>query len=420
MKKHVVPALILCLGLASGRLSGQSYRTFADESNDIRARAGFAMGPIKIVPSLLAMNIGYDSNVLYRDAEEGPVSDTVATFAPQLQAFWLLGRSVILSFTDVPSYYYYVHEEGLRTLSNSAVPAARILLGRLSLSGNYHLLNDQKRGSSEIAEPVLDTQEGWNARAFIETPRGTALGVSATVDDFRFRTAGSSSPLDSYGRTLDRRERALSFEFYYRVFSQSHLFVTAEASDCVFAHPTSAWRNADSQQVYGGIRFPVGGQAARGTIALGYKRFVPRTADRQEFSGLVADTDVTFRTGRLGLNLAYKRDNYFSYIETAYYFIEDRFRTGLTFYLFQFLRLEGSWQAATWNYPEPYTVWVDGQPTVIEGRRDQDRVFAAGLAFRVAGTVGLGLSYNFYRRRSNAPGFDIDRNYLGLNLAYDF
>lgn len=420
MRKDFVPALILCLGLASGTLSGQSYRTFADESRDIQARTGFMMGPIKIVPSLLAANIGYDSNVLYRDAEEGPVSDTVATFAPELQAFCPLGRSVILSFTDVPAYYYYVHEEGLRTLSNSAVPAARVLLGRLSLSGDYHLLNDQKRGSSEISEPVIDTQEGWNARAFIETPRGTALGVSATVDDFRFRTAGSSSPLDSYGRTLDRRERTLSFEFYYRVFSQSHLFLTASASDCVFAHPTSTWRNADSEQVYGGIRFPLGGQAARGTIALGYKRFVPRTADRQEFSGLVADTDVAFRTGRLGLNLAYKRDNYFSYIETAYYFIEDRFRTGLTFYVFQFLRLEGSWQAATWNYPEPYAIWVDGQPTVIEGRRDQDRVWTAGLAFRVAGTVGLGVSYNFYRRRSNAPGFDIDRNYLGVNLAYDF
>ncbi len=420
MKERVVAALILCLGLAGGPLSGQSYRTFADESRDIQARTGFPMGPIKVVPSLAAANIGYDSNVFYRDMDAGPVPDTVATIAPRIQAFWLIGRSVILSFTDTPAYYYYVHEESLRTLSNSAIPAARLLIGPLSLSGDYHLLNDQQRGTSEISEPVLSTQEGWNARAFIETPRGTALGVSAATDDFRFRSAGPSSPLDNYGRTLDRREQTLSVEFYYRVFSQSYLFVTAGAGDCVFADPSSTWRNADFRQVYAGIRFPLGGRAARGTIALGYKTFTPRAEGRQEFSGLVANTDVAFRAGRFGLNLAYKRDNYFSYIETAYYFVEDRFRAGLSFYLFQFLRLEGSWQAALRAYPEPYLAWVDGQPVVVEDRRDRDRVGTAGLSFRVAGTVGLGLSYNFYRRRSNAPGFNIDRNYLGVNLAYDF
>jgi len=420
MRKHAALALALCLAVTAGRLSGQTYRTFDDDYKGIQARTGFLMGPIKMVPSLLAANIGYDSNVLYRTAEDDPVSDTVATIAPRIQAFWLLGRSVILSFTDVPAYYHYVHEESLRTLSNSAVPAARILLGRLSLSGDYHVLNDQKRGSSEISEPVLNTQEGWNARVFFETPRGTALGLSGSADDFRFRTAGSELPFDSYARTLDRRERTLALEFYYRVFNRSHLFVTAGASDYVFLHPTSAWRDADSQQVYGGIRFPLAGQAARGTVALGYKRFVPRTAEREEFSGLVADTDVVFRTGRFGFTVAYKRDNSFSYIDTAYYFIEDRFRTGLTFYVFQFLRLEAGWQAATWSYPEPYTVLIDGQPVVIEDRRDQVRIFTAGLAVRIAGSVGFGVNYNFYRRRSNAPGFDIDRNYLGASLAYDF
>ena len=419
MRKYAALAVTLCLALTAGRLAAQTYRTFEDESKGIQARTGFRMGPIKIVPSLLAANIGYDSNVLYRTAAQEPVSDTVATVAPELQAFWLLGRSVILSFTDVAEYYYYRRQEGLRTLGNSATPAARILLGRLSLSGDYHVLNSQKRGTSEISEPVLNSQQGWHARVFYETPRGTAVGLSGATDDFRFRTAGASLPLDSYARTLDRREQTLAFELYYRVFSRSHLFVTAGASEYVFLHPSSAWRNADSQQVCGGIRFPLAGRA-RGTIALGYKRFVPRTAGRKTFSGLVADTDVAFRTGRIGFTLGYKRDNDFSIIETAYYFVEDRVRSGLTFYVFRFLRLEAGWQAARWSYPVPYETLVDGQPVVIEDRRDRDRVFTAGLSVRVAGTVGLGVNYNFYMRRSNAPGFDIDRNYLGVTLTYDF
>ncbi len=118
--------------------------------------------------------------------------------------------------------------------------------------------------------------------------------------------------------------------------------------------------------------------------------------------------------------MAYTRDNYFSYYDTAYYFVEDAVRGRLSFNLLPFLRLEGGWQAERWSYPEPQEVWWGGGPVVVENRRDRTRVLSAGLSVKVTGHAGVGVSYNFYRRRSNAPGFDIDRRFVGATLAYDF
>jgi hypothetical protein len=420
MKRFSLLVLAVLVAASAGRLPGQSYRPFREEFEDLRSRTGWRFGPLKILPALRIADVGYDSNILYRSREEGAVSDSVATLAPEVKACWLLGSSVILSVTETPEYDFYFREKGLRTLSNSVIPAARVLLFRnLALSADYHVFDLLRRATSEFSEPVRNSQDGWTTRLFFETPRGTAIGLSGAMDDFRFRNPGILDPMNDYARTLDRRERSAAVEFYYRVFSQSQVFLTAGAKDYTFLDPASAWRNAYSRQVLGGLRFPLLGRA-RGRIALGYKTFVPRTAGRKRFSGLVADTDTSLREGRFGLSLAYTRDNYFSYFDTAYYFIEDRVRSGLSFYLFPFLRLEAGWQSGIWRYPEPQEVWFEGGSVLVASRRDTNRVLSLGLAVRVAGHAGLGLSYNVYQRRSNAPGFTIDRNYVGAALVYDF
>jgi hypothetical protein len=420
MKRLRTLTLVLLIAAAAGRLSGQAYRTFQDEFDEITARSGFRLGPLKVLPALRFSNIGYDTNILYRPKEEPAVSDAVGTLAAEIKACWLLGDSVILSFLENPEYNFYLHNADLRTLTNSYVPAVRFFLARrLAISGDYHVLSHVRRTTSEFGEPVENRQEGFNARVFFETPRGTAVGFSGSQDDFRYRNPGIPDPANDFARTLDRREGTGAFELYYRVFSRSYVFALASATDYAFLDPASSWRNAHDWRVSGGLRFPLLGQA-RGRLALGYKKFMPRAEERKRFSGLVADTDVSFRAGRVGLGLAYTRDNYFSYIDTAYYFVEDRFRCGLAFYILPYLRLEGSCQLAGWNYPEPQEVRFQGRPYLVENRRDKNRILAAGLAVRISGTTGLSVSYNFYRRTSNAPGYDIDRNFIGASLATDF
>jgi hypothetical protein len=420
MKKFRFLAVALCLAAASGRLAAQTYRSYQDEVNDIRTRGGLRFGSLWVFPSLRFTNLGYDSNVYYQPKEDVSVADWTGTLALEAKGCWLLGSSVILSFTERPEYIYYLNEGELRTPTNSFSPGVRILLlNRLSLFGDYHVLRQFRRSISEFGEPVKDTQEGWNARVFFETPRGTALGFSGSLDDFRYDNPSLSDPENDYARALDRRERAAAFEAYYRVFSRSHLFARVGGMDYAFLDPTSTWRNAHSWEAMGGIQLPLSGRAV-GTLALGYKKFIPEIEGRTEFSGLIADTDLAFRAGRVALSLALTRDNYFSYIEAAYYYVENRFRGGLAYYLLPFLRLEGSCQIGEWEYPEPHVVWFQGVPYLVTDRRDKNRIISAGLAVRISGRAGLSVSYNFYRRTSTAPGFDIDRNFIGAALTYDF
>ena len=420
MKKLSYCAAILLFVLGGVRLSGQSYRNFREEYDDIKERARLRLGPLRVVPVFRLSEVGRDSNVYFREEGGEVIPDFTATFSPEARGYWLVGSSVILSVTENPEYLFYAKEKGLRAFTNSFSTGLRTLVLRsFSLAADYHVLSHVRRAMSELDRRIRDMATGGTARAFFETARGTAFGFTGSIDDFRYKDVASDAPDDIYARSLDRRETAAAFDLYYRVFSQSFFFMTAGWTRYEFVFPESAWRDARSFEVSAGLRFPLLGRA-RGTLALGWKSFQPDSAERKPFSGLVAATDVSLRFGRLGINLGYVRDNAFSYNESAYYYIDGRARAGLSLYVAPFLRIDGTVQFGTMAYPEPQEVWYGGEVFVIDRRADAHRTFSVGPVVRVAGTVGLGLTYNFYRRTSNAPGFNVRRNFVGAFLTYEF
>jgi hypothetical protein len=420
MKKTISLVITVFVALAGVRLSGQSYRSFREEYDAIREQVRLRLGPLRLVPAFRLSEAGYDSNVYFREEGSAVVPDATATLSPELRGYWLVGSSAILSVTENPEYLFYAKEKGLRAFSNSFTAGLRTLLLRsFSLSGDYHFLRHVRRSLSELDHRIRDTATGGTARLFFETARGTAIGLTGEVDDFRYRDVATDTPDDIYARALDRREAAAAFEIYYRVFSRSYFFATFGLARYDFVFPESAWRDASSLKVAGGFRFPLTGRA-RGTVLVGWKSFRPDTRDRQPFSGLVAATEVYFRAGRFAVTLGYDRDNAFSYNESAYYYVDGRARAGLSIYLAPFLRIDGGVTAGTMVYPEPQEVWYGGVPVVVDRREDDQRTFSAGPVIRIAGTVGLGLTYNSYKRTSNAPGFDVRRNFVGAFLTYEF
>lgn len=420
MKKLSCCAALLLVTLGGVHLSGQSYRNFREEYDGIKERARLRLGPLRIIPEFRLSEVGYDSNVYFREERGEVVPDFTATFSPEARGYWLVGSSIILSVTENPEYLLYAKEKGLRAFTNSFASSLRLLVLRsFSLSADYHVLSHVRRATSELDRKIQDTVKGGTAGFFFETPRGTAAGLTGSLEDFRYKDVASDGPDDIYARALDRRETAAAFELYYRVFSQSFFFTTAGWTRYEFVFPESAWRNASSFEVSGGIRFPLLGRA-RGTLSVGWKSFQPESPDRKPFSGLVAATDVAFRLGRLGVTLGYTRDNTFSYNESAYYYIDGRARAGLSFYVAPFLRFDGAVQLGRMDYPEPQEIWYGGEVFVIDRRKDVHRTFSLGPVVRVAGTVGLGLTYNFYRRTSDAPGFNVRRNFIGAFLTYAF
>jgi hypothetical protein len=420
MKKFPCFTAALLVLLAGVRLSGQSYRNFRKEYDGIKERARLRLGPLRVIPVFRLSDVGYDSNVYFREEGGEVVPDFTATFSPEVRGYWLLGSSVILSVMENPEYLFYAKEKGLRAFTNSFSTGLRMLaLRSFSLSADYHVLSHVRRATSELDQRIQDTVTGGTAGFFFETPRGTAVGLTGSLEDFRYKDIASDAPDDIYALALDRRETSAAVELYYRVFSQSFFFTTAGWTRYEFVFPESAWRDASSFEVSGGIRFPLLGRA-RGTLSLGWKSFRPESPERQPFSGFVAATDVAFRLGRLGVTLGYTRDNAFSYNESAYYYIDGRAQAGLSFYIASFLRIDGTVQLGTMDYPEPQEVWYGGEVSVIDRREDVQRTFSVGPVVRVAGAVGLGLTYNFYKRMSNAPGFNVRRNFVGAFLTYEF
>lgn len=420
MRKSSCLAAVLLLVLAGIRLHGQSYRNFREEYDTVKERARLRLGPLRVVPAFRLSEAGYDSNVYFREEGSEAVADATATFSPEAKCYWLVGSSIILTVTENPEYLFYAREKGLRAFTNSFSSGLRLLvLRRFSLSADYHVLSHVRRVTSELDRRIRDSAKGASAGLFFETPRGTAVGFTGTLDDFRYKDVASDTPDDIYARALDRRETSAAFELYYRIFSQSYFFTTVGWTRYAFVFSESVWRDARSVEVSGGFRFPLLGRA-RGTLALGWKSFQPDSPERQPFSGLVAATDVSFRLGRLGISLGYVRDNAFSYNESAYYYVDGRARAGLSFYVAPFLRVDGNVQFGTMTYPEPQEVWHGGGPVVVDRREDAHRTFSVGPVVRVVGTVGLGLTYNFYRRTSNAPGFNVRRNFVGAFLTYEF
>ena len=420
MKKPLLVAAALLFAAAGLRLGAQSYQNFQDEYDAIREGVRLRFGPLRLVPRFRLADVGYDSNVYFREQAGEIVRDATATLAPELHGYWLLGHAAILSFTENPEYLFYAREKGLRSFSNNFSSGLRLrLLRRFSLSGDYHLERHVRRVLSDLDHRIRDSSTGGTASLFFETARATAIGATASLEDFRYKDPESGTSEDIYGRALDRRETSVGLEVYYRVFSRSFFFAMAGWRRYDFVHPESAWRDAEAVEASGGFRFPLTGRA-RGAIRFGWKSFRPDAADRKPFSGLIAATEVTFRLSRVGLTLGLHRDHSFSYIESAYYYIDTRGRANLSIYVAPFLRLDAGVQLGGLNYPEPQTVWFGGEPVIVERRRDDERIFTAGPVVRLGGTVGLGLTFNLYVRSSNAPGFAIRRDFIGAFLTYEF
>ena len=399
---------------------GQSYRNYQDELSDIRDRVKMRFGPFRVLPALRLSNVGFDDNVYYRIAEEKPVGDYTGTVSPEIKVYVLAGRSLILSFADNPEYLHYVKEDRLRTFTNSFVPGGRLrLFNRFVLSGEYHFRKHTRRASSEFSRLVTDTVKGTTTDFFYETPRGTSIGFSETIDRFLFEDIVLPDYEARLSRTLNRKEKTGNFELYYRVFSESYFFTKVGSTTYEFEHPSSRWRNSRSFQMSSGIRFPFMGRA-RGMLSLGYKKFMPEAAGRKGFSGLIADTNLDFRLGRIGLRFGLRRGNQFSYFEDAFYYIENRGNAGLSFYLTRLLRIDYDLQYGELKYPEPFNISGSVQPFLEISRKDVHRTHSIGVTIAVVKRTGIQLSYNIFDRTSNAPGFNIKRNFIGISLIQDF
>ncbi|MFZ2054760.1 MAG: hypothetical protein WAU81_11235, partial [Candidatus Aminicenantales bacterium] len=287
---------------------------------------------------------------------------------------------------------------------------ARLLVfNRIPVSGGYAHSRSKYRVSSEIDQRVFLESTAYDGGVNIDTPRGSSLGLSFSIREYRYENLtlpGSQVPLS---RSLDRTEKGIGVNFYLPVFSDGQFFASFGHTEYLFTETEGAFRDSTSYQSYLGIRFPILGRA-RGTIAGGYKKLLPREEGQPGFSGFVANTDAEMRLGRFNLRILYVRDIPFSY-GTAIFYISNSYGGGLSLYLGQAVRIDYDYRYGRGDYPA-------GQE--IDARRDIYESHSIGVVLRILRTTALGLRADIMERRSNQVSQNMNRTLVGAYLTYDF
>ncbi|MGA2587240.1 MAG: outer membrane beta-barrel protein [Candidatus Aminicenantales bacterium] len=407
--------LILMLGAALPSF-GQSYRGFQDELNDILQKARISLGPFRIYPLIRIQNIGYDTNTQFGD---NAIPDYTGTLSSDINVYLPFRRSLLLTFRDTPEYNYYLRERDRRTFTNSYAFETRFfLLSRFVVFGRYHRDSHWRRFSSELGWLSRDTARGYEFGLFYETARKTFFGLTGTWNYQSYEDVQTGDGVIPLAEALNRIEKSGAFEFYYKIFHDSFFFTKLGVTDYRFDHAEAAGRDARSYEADAGIRFPLLG-VVQGTLSLGYKKFAPRAADTQSYSGIVGNTSLEMRLGRFVVRLGYGRNTAFSYFTDDTY-LENGYSGGIVFFLLRILRLECAVSYETMDYPRPFIVDEGLSETRSVKRIDHQLSVAPSLVLRVFRQTGVGVTWGSARWISTLPGIDRSRNMFSVFLTTQF
>lgn len=409
---------IFCL--APGKVFAQSYQSFSSEMQQILERARFRIGPFRLYPRIQLRDIGYDDNVYYRGDDDDPISDFTATLSPELRTYLLFRNYFIVSFTFNPEYVHYFKQARERRWNRNLIPEFKLLLfNRFVLGGRYSYSNRRYRETSEFDQRANVISEEYRGSLFYETARKTSFGITLSKANFSYEDIKIPVAEINLARALDREQQKAEFEVYYRILSDSFLFVKLGYTEYNFDRTLSYWRDSYSYQGNAGIRFPLFGRI-RGLLSLGYKRLLLRQGDAQGFSGLVGNTQLEYRLGRFGFRVRYDRDSQFSFWINNIYFTDSRYGGGVSFYLTRFIRLDYGYDYGTANYPELMPIRLPSDEVQMIKRKDAYTTQSAGVVFRLVRALGLGVRVSWWSRDSNYVYEVRNRMFVGGYLTYDF
>ncbi|MBN1225223.1 MAG: outer membrane beta-barrel protein, partial [Candidatus Aminicenantes bacterium] len=423
MKKYFLSFLSLIFSvsiLVPGYIGAQSYQSFEKEFNRIIDETRWQAGPFRIFPRILFSNIGIDNNVYYQSDENEPIKDFTLTTSLSLTTHLLVRQRMIFSFTYIPQYVFYAHEERERSFNNSFLPAFKVLLfNRFVLSGSYFYQKHRIRATSEFDFRTEEVRKETRGQLFYETGRRMTFGFSGLIRELRYEDVEQPGQEIRYSRFLNRTEKVGQAELYYQIFSDSFFFVTAGLSNIEFTHPESKWKDSYIYQIYPGIQFPIFGKI-RGTLSVGYKVLDPYRAKRKGFSGFVGNTRLEYQLRRFRFRALYERDCEFSYWTDNVFYIQDRYGAGISFYMNQYIRLDYDFNYSDAFYPEAERLRLPDESYVEVNRNDKYTTHSVGVVIRVFRNTGIGLIATYWERQSNFRVRDRNRLFIGGYLTYDF
>ncbi len=375
--------------------------------------ASWRFGPFHIQPSLVIRNAGYDSNVYYRpDA----VADYWLTAGPAFDIFLPVKKKILFQVYASPQYVYFKETVRERTWNYYTNGWVHLLLNKFLVSAGAGWSDARERFSTEIDIRPRRRVEDFQASILWQKSRKFSFALAGRSSTHRYESVEYSG--FNISQRLDRTEQTASAFIYYQATSKIRAFAEGEYGTYDFRDPASG-RDSESRAVYGGFELSSWSRL-RGTVRFGYKKFRTRDAGLPDFEGFVGEASLTLRVLRvLNVRCSYRRDVSFSiWFENPFY-IEKSAGGGASFYIMKRkVRLDYDYSKGHNSYPLPEGMTAPGAG--VSKRLDDMTVHSVGLYIRVQEGVGLGVTAGRLKRSINVLGWTADRDFVGLNLTYDF
>jgi len=375
--------------------------------------AAWRLGPLRIAPSLVVRNAGFDSNVL--NSPDNPIRDFTVTAGPAATVFVPVLPRFILSLTGSPQYLWFNKTKRERAWNFYFTGAAQLNLRNIffSLDGEYS--DARERWNTEIDIRPRRKGLGYGSSVLVALGYRTSFGVGYRTVKYDYE----SLEIEGFDvrERLNRRESYGNVSIFYQLGTARRAYINFEYGDYKFEFAErAALQNSRSYGLYGGLEFIQPGRRLQGHVRLGYKKFDVLAQEGLDFRGFVGDTALRFRVARpLVLRASYIRDVVFSLWFGNPFFVESRPGVGVSLYTpLSFIRLDYDFALGRNRYFVP----GGGEPGVT--RLDDYTMHTAGIYFRIRRDTALGFITSWWARNSNLPGEDDKRTFFGLNLTYEF
>jgi hypothetical protein len=169
-------------------------------------------------------------------------------------------------------------------------------------------------------------------------------------------------------------------------------------------------RDADSLRVVPTLQFDPTA-LIRGTVAVGYRRFKPRSETLDDYSGVVVDTRIGYTLlGRTRFDIELQRDVQYSYEDDEPYYLTTGGRLTLT------QQIAGPFDVQAIAGRQWLAYRAAGADD--ETRRDDADVVGAGVGARLRENVRVGLNWELTRRSSVLTDREYERHRIFASLVY--
>jgi hypothetical protein len=399
-RRAAIASAVIGLGLTPAALQAQT-----PPPPDFRSNARMHVGPLYLNPALQLRELGVDSNVF--NSTEDPKSDFTTTLAPQLEMWLPLNRRILVSGMAGSDVVYYATYKNQRSLNGAYTARADITLHRLTFFAVDNLTNTRERPNFEIDIRPRRFEHGIGGGLGFKLHDKLAVELSGRQARLRYddKATFEGTNLSAY---LDRDARAVAVDAGFRITPYTTVGFRGETIRDRFVKARE--RDGDSVRALPYVTFNPRA-LIKGTAAVGFRRFTPRSVQVPAFSGLVASAGLAYTlNGSTSFGLTVDRDLTYSFEPSSPYFIQTGFGvSGRRQLVRNFDAIAGVQRYA-------YAYRLLASPAALlasAGRREITTNYSFDVGYRASRKARIGFGVVSWHRSSNQRA---DRDYDGLRF----